>query len=32
MRGVAPTLAVVDGDPAGRPADLWLDQNIGAEA
>ncbi len=26
------TLALVDGDPAGRPADLWLDQNIGAEA
>ena len=27
----AGTLALVDGDPAGRPADLWLDQNIGAE-
>lgn len=26
-----PTLALVDGDPAGKPADLWLDQNIGAE-
>lgn len=27
-----PTLALVDGDPAGgRPADVWLDQNIGAE-
>lgn len=26
------TLAIVDGDPTGRPADLWLDQNIGAEA
>lgn len=28
--GVA-TLALVDGDPEGRPADIWLDQNIGAE-
>lgn len=31
VRGSVTTLALVDGDPAGRPADLWLDQNIGAE-
>ncbi len=31
-RGVgAGSLALVDGDPARRPADIWLDQNIGAE-
>lgn len=30
-RAVVPTLAIVDGDPAGRQADLYLDQNIGAE-
>ena len=26
-----PTLAIVDGDPLGRPAHLYVDQNIGAE-
>lgn len=31
LRGVYPTLAVVDGDPGARDADLFLDQNIGAE-
>lgn len=31
LRVEAPLLAIVDGDPAGRPANIYLDQNIGAE-
>ncbi len=31
VRRVRPTLAIVDGDPAGRDGQVILDQNIGAE-
>jgi spore coat polysaccharide biosynthesis predicted glycosyltransferase SpsG len=31
VRRVRPTLALVDGDPAGKDGDLVVDQNIGAE-
>jgi spore coat polysaccharide biosynthesis predicted glycosyltransferase SpsG len=31
IRSTHTTLAVVDGDPAGREADVFLDQNLGAE-
>ncbi len=31
VRRAAPTLAVVDGDPAGKDGDVLVDQNIGAE-
>ncbi len=31
VRRVAPTLAIVDGDPAGKDGDVLVDQNIGAE-
>ena len=31
LRRARPTLAIVDGDPAGRDGDIILDQNIGAE-
>jgi spore coat polysaccharide biosynthesis predicted glycosyltransferase SpsG len=32
VRRVRPTLAIVDGDPAGKDGHVFLDQNIGAEA
>ena len=31
VRAAYPTLALVDGDPAGKDGDLLLDQNVGAE-
>ncbi len=31
VRGVRPTLAIVDGDPTGKDGHVLLDQNIGAE-
>ncbi|MBO0843341.1 MAG: spore coat protein [Nocardioides sp.] len=32
LRSRWPLLALTDGDPRGRPADLYLDQNLGAES